>query len=198
MISQKIKEGQGSVLDGVYYVVMKRYIVLLRGVMPFGKNKVPMATLREILTKAGFKTVRTYIQSGNALVDTDLSAREVAEKVHTLIKTHIGADLVVVVRTGKELETILANNPFQKGYDSKRVFFVSFAAKPSQEKLHEFLDQDFGEEKIELRGNTAYIYVPSAFTKSKLENNKLEKKLQVSATTRNFNTISKLIALAKE
>ena len=55
---------------------MKRYVVLLRAVMPSGRNKVPMAQLREVLSEAGFENVRTYIQSGNALVDTMLPVRE--------------------------------------------------------------------------------------------------------------------------
>ena len=56
------------------------YVVLLRAVMPTGKNKVPMAQLREVLTQAGFENVRTYIQSGNVLLNTPLSAREVEKR----------------------------------------------------------------------------------------------------------------------
>ena len=52
---------------------MQTYIVLLRGVMPTGKNRVPMAALREALTRAGFEGVATWIQSGNAIVRTPLS-----------------------------------------------------------------------------------------------------------------------------
>ena len=56
--------------------MMSTYIVLLRGVMPSGKNKVPMAQLREVLMRGGFGNVRTYVQSGNVLVDSGLSAHE--------------------------------------------------------------------------------------------------------------------------
>ena len=79
---------------------MNTYIVLLRGVTPNGKNKVPMVRLREVLTGAGFVNVRTYITSGNALVDTGLPAHETGKSVHDLVKKHLGPDLVVVVRTG--------------------------------------------------------------------------------------------------
>jgi len=103
---------------------IKRYVVLLRGVMPYGKNKVPMAQLREVLTKAGYKNVRTYIQSGNAVVDTHLNTIEVEKDMHDLIKKHIGADLVVVVRTGKQLQTVIDENPFKDGFDISRVFFL--------------------------------------------------------------------------
>ncbi|WP_373810377.1 DUF1697 domain-containing protein, partial [Porphyromonas loveana] len=54
---------------------MTRYIVLLRGVMPTGKNRIPkMADLRDMLEREGFLHVRTYIQSGNIVLDTDLNA----------------------------------------------------------------------------------------------------------------------------
>lgn len=176
---------------------MKTYIILLRGVMPTGKNKVPMAQLREALTNDGFQNVRTYIQSGNALVDSDSPAKEIEKRVHELIKSHIGADLAVVVRTGRQLQKVLDENPFTKGYDISRVFFASFAVQPPQKKIKDLLAQDFVSEKLAITKNTAYMYVPDTYGSGTLSNNFLEKKLGVSATTRNFNTISKLIELGK-
>ncbi len=114
---------------------MKRYIVLLRGVMPTGKNKVPMARLREVLASDGFKNIRTYIQSGNAVIDTDRSSSEIEQRVRDLIKKYFGPDLVVVVRTPGQLQNILKENPFQKEFDISRVFFVLFATPPSPEKI---------------------------------------------------------------
>ncbi len=173
----------------------KTYIVLLRGVMPSGKNKVPMAALRDVLTRAGFKNVRTYIQSGNVLVDTTLSARKVEKRVHEHIKTQIGPELVVVARTGTELQRVIDNNPFKKGYVISRVFFVFFAKTPPAQKVKELLAQDFGDEKLAVTKNAAYLYIPGSYGRGKLSNNFLEKKLGVPATMRNFNTTSKLIAM---
>ncbi len=54
-----------------------RLAVLIRGVTPTGKNKVPMAQLRELLELSpDFSSVQTYIQSGNVILETDLSLRE--------------------------------------------------------------------------------------------------------------------------
>lgn len=176
---------------------MKTYIVLLRGVMPSGKNRVPMAQLREVLVEAGFGNARTYIQSGNALVYTDLSAKEVETRVHDLIKKHIGADLAVVVRTRAQLQKVLNENPFKDGYDISRVFFVSFAENPPARKVRELLAQDFSPEALAITKNAAYMYVPGTYGRTALSNNYLEKKLGVAATTRNFNTLSKLIEMSK-
>jgi uncharacterized protein (DUF1697 family) len=62
---------------------MATYILLVRGVTPSGRNKIPMARFRDVLEKAGFAHVRTYIQSGNALVDTELPAQTVEKRVQT-------------------------------------------------------------------------------------------------------------------
>ena len=101
---------------------MTTYVILLRGVTPSGKNKIPMSRFREELKKAGFAHVRTYIQSGNALVDTELPAHTIEKSVRELIRHTIGPDLAVIVRNSEELEEALEANPFKNGYDISRVF----------------------------------------------------------------------------
>jgi len=178
---------------------MNTYIVLLRGVMPSGKNKVPMAQLREVLRRVGFGNVRTYARSGNVLVDTGLSAQEVGKCVRELIKKHIGPDLAVLVRTGPDLQKVLHENPFQEGYDISRVFFVVLAQIPTPEKVQELSAQDFGDEKLAFTRtkDTAYMYIPGPYGRGRLSNNFLEKKLGVSATMRNFNTTSRLVEMSR-
>jgi uncharacterized protein (DUF1697 family) len=177
---------------------MTTYIVLLRGVMPSGKNKVPMARLREVLEQAGFARVRTYIQSGNALVDTSLPAPVVAHTIRELIRDHIGPDLEVIVRTGDQLEEVLGANPFAGGYDLSRVFFVLFAEPPPASGARELESRDLSPEKLAFGNDTAYMYIPGPYGRGTLSNNFLEKALGVRATMRNFNTLQKLVALSRE
>lgn len=114
---------------------MTTYIVLLRGVMPTGKNRVPMAQLREVLSEAGFAGVRTWIQSGNAVLRTDMAPKALETRVSELIRTHIGADLAVAVRTAAEVRQILDGNPFTADDDDlSRVFFVTLIDAPSDRK----------------------------------------------------------------
>jgi uncharacterized protein (DUF1697 family) len=176
---------------------MNTSIILLRGVMPSGKNKVPMARLREVLAKHGFAHVRTYIQSGNVLVNTGLGAGEIEKRVRELIKKHIGPELAVVARTRAELQKVLADNPFKTGHDITRVFFVLFNQLPAPGKATELLARDLGEEKLVMTKHAAYMYIPGPYGKGKLSNNYLEKQLGISATMRNFNTLSHLIEMSK-
>lgn len=175
---------------------MNSYIVLLRGVMPVGKNKVPMAQLREVLTDAGFGGVRTYIQSGNVFVDTELSTSDVERRIHEQIVRHIGPSIVVIARTRSAIREAFNSNPFEQGYDSSRVFFVLFAETPAADKVKELLNQDFGDEKLVIGHSSAVMYIPGQYGKGRLSNNFLEKQLGISATMRNFNTMSKLIELS--
>lgn len=167
--------------------------------MPTGKNRVPMAQLRQVLSDAGFQQVRTWIQSGNVVLRSGLSTKELELRVHQLIKEHIGAELAIVARTGDELRQMIDNNPFQGDeHLVARVFYVSFQELPPEDKVQELLSQDFPPEKLYIDGMAGYMYIPQAFSNSKLSNNFLERKLGVAATTRNFNTITKMIAWAEE
>jgi uncharacterized protein (DUF1697 family) len=177
---------------------MITYILLVRGVTPSGRNKLLMARFREMLEQAGFAHVRTYIQSGNALVDTDLPAHTVEQSVRDLIRNRIGPDLVVLARTGTQLEEALGANPFTEGYDISRVFFVLFASTPPAEKVRKLQSMDFSPEKLVFGENTAYMYIPGAYGRGTLSGNFLEKRLGVPATMRNFNTMKRLLAMSRE
>lgn len=176
---------------------MKKYIVLLRAVMPSGKNKVPMALLRDVLSKAGFENVRTYIASGNVIVESKFPPEEIENIIHDLILKKIGPDLVVIVRTGSALQQILDDNPFKYRYDISRVFFVLFKSTPNSTGINELTRLDFGEEELNITKKAGYMYIPGSAARSKLSNVFLEKKLKISATTRNYNTMRKLIELSK-
>jgi|WetSurMetagenome_2_1015567.scaffolds.fasta_scaffold20354_4 uncharacterized protein (DUF1697 family) len=177
---------------------MTTYILLVRGVTPSGRNKLSMARFRETLEQAGFAHVRTYIQSGNALVDTDFPAHTIEKSVRDLIRTEIGPDLSVLARTGSQLEEALEENPFTEGYDISRVFFVLFAETPPADKVRELLSLDLSPEKLAFGKNTAYMYIPGVYGRGTLSGNFLEKKLGVTATMRNFNTMNRLVTMSRE
>ena len=174
---------------------MTKYIVLLRGVTPTGKNKVPMAHLRQLLSDNGFSNVQTWIQSGNVILDSMLSHKEVGEKVNRIIKEGIGADLKIIVKTPAQVKTIIAENPFTEGHDISRVFFALSNDLPEQSLLAAFQALDFGEDKFAISPHAIYLFVPESFAKTRLNNNFLERKLKIDVTIRNFNTLSKLMSL---
>ena len=168
---------------------MNTRIILLRGVMPVGKNRVPMARLREVLTKAGFSNVRTYIASGNVLVDSTLTEAAIAKCVRDLIATHIGPDILVLVRTAAEIQAALKNNPFPNGAPNHVLIY--FFARPVAGDFLKAVVAPGGEEVV-VSGREVYVHYPVDIGHSKL---KLPKEAQ-QATARNINTLAKLLEMS--
>ena len=101
------------------------HIILLRGVTPNGQNAIPkMSYLVDILTEVGFQRVRTYIQSGNIILESDLAIEEIREQVHTLIKEKIGADLKMVIKNKSDFTKIVQENPFGEHYLYDRIHII--------------------------------------------------------------------------
>ena len=176
-----------------------RVIALLRGVMPFGKNKIPkMDYLSQILEEAGFKNVSTYIQSGNILLDTSLSKKETSDKIHSVIFDNIGADLSVIIKTKSEFEISIKENPFDKDYDYSRIHLVFTNDNIRKDKLDEVEKINFFEEKFFVGSECLYMYLPKSAKKKKLNNNLLEKKLGIVCTMRKLNVIKKLCEIEED
>lgn len=176
---------------------MKTYILLLRGVMPTGKNRVPMCDLRVALADAGLADVRTYIQSGNVIAKSDLDPIGISQLAHDTIKLKIGADITVIVRTAEQTKSIMTRNPFPNA-DSSRIYFSLLASPPASELLQKFLEFDFSPDEIRVVDDTIYTLYATKLSDSKFTNNFFEKKLKVSATTRNFNTMTRLVELCEQ
>lgn len=177
---------------------MHTLILLLRGVMPTGKNRVPMASLREVMQAAGYQRVRTWIQSGNLLLDTAEDAEACAARVQALIREQLGPDLTVIARRPAEVADALSDNPFTEGCDPSRVFYGFFGQAPSAEALARIAARDFGDNRLQIRGLNAWLYIPGDYTKASLNGGKLERLAGVPLTTRNANTLRKLVEMAAE
>lgn len=175
---------------------MPKQLVLLRGVTPSGKNRVPMAQLRQVLVDAGFTDAFTWIQSGNVVLTSDLSETDLAQRVHNLIKEHIGADLKIIVKTPAQIAQILRDNPYGEEADISRVFFTLFNQTPSAEQVKLLQQTDFGSDKFIYTPQAIYLFIQGSAAETKLNNNFIERKLKIDATTRNFNTLSKLVELS--
>ena len=83
-----------------------------------------MAVLRQHLEEAGFERVRTYIQSGNILLLSDLPKQLLSQRIHDLIKERIGADLAALVFLPEELQAWVDSLPFADDLDPSRIFFT--------------------------------------------------------------------------
>ena len=172
----------------------KKYVILLRGVMPTGRNQVPMAQLRVLLTEAGLVDVQTYIQSGNVIASSGLDPAGVERLVHDTIREKIGAEIAVIVRTAEELRRITAGNPFPEA-DSSKLNFTLFQTRSAPERLAAFLAVACARDAIRVIDDALYTCYATRHSASRFTNNFFESRFKVKMMTRNFNTITRLVEL---
>lgn len=176
---------------------MNEYMILLRAVMPTGKNKVPMALLREALNQAGFENVRTYIQSGNVLALSKLKKADIEKKVHDLIAQQFGGDIAVVAIPTKDFRRIFDENPFQKK-KPENVYFTFLTATPEKTKLQELAKLKCPPDEFQVTKQVIYHYCPGLYSKSKVNTAVFERKLGLQATTRVSRTVAKMLELSSD
>jgi uncharacterized protein (DUF1697 family) len=156
-----------------------------------------MAAFREALTEAGFGDVETYVQSGNAVVSSRASADAIARKVKRLIADRFGLDVDVVVRTRAELAAIVRRNPLGDVATDPKRYQVSFlSAKPDREVVRKLEALAAGGERLVASGRELYAWHPKGVARSKLWAALAGRGLGVTATARNWTTVTKLLELA--
>jgi uncharacterized protein (DUF1697 family) len=175
------------------------YLALLRGINVGGKNKIRMTELSAMFVEAGGKNVRTFIQSGNVIFDSnDRISAKVPLRVAEQITKSFGYNTPVVLRSRVELEDAISNNPFLKaGAPEDSLFHVILADLPATSKI-EALDPNRspGDEYI-VRGREIYLRLPNGVADSKLTNAYFDSKLATTSTGRNWRTVTKLLELMK-
>jgi len=173
---------------------MKTWVILLRGVMPTGRNKVPMAPLRVALEAAGLKDVQSYIQSGNVIARSRLGQSKIEQLVHDQIAENFGGDIAVIARTAAQYRAILDGCPFQRAETARR-YYTILGSEPEAAKASEFRKGAYAPDDIRLAGDVIYTLCATKYSDLKINNNVIERRLGVAATTRNYNTTAKLVEL---
>jgi uncharacterized protein (DUF1697 family) len=174
---------------------------MLRGVNVGSHNRIKMDALRDLCGSLDLLGVQTYVQSGNIVFRTkerDLSA--LARKIRSGIEKKFGFSPEVILRSTSDLREVISRNPFAKMKDIEPgkllVDFLSSAPSPEACKSVRAIKTD--PEKLHIDGREMYIYFPNGAGRSKLSWPALEKILKTSGTARNWNSVTKLLAMAEE
>lgn len=176
---------------------MNRYIALFRGINVGGKNILPMRELVEILEGMGCEKVKTYIQSGNAIFRAkENQTKKMIEEISSKILKSHGFKPKVMLLSVSELEDAIENNPF-KTLEGKTLHFFFLESTPVKPDLDGLSNIKTNSEEFNLNKNIFYLHAPDGMGRSKLAA-KVEHALGVPVTARNWNTVSKLIAMIKK
>lgn len=179
---------------------MQTFISILRGINVSGQKKILMADLKSLYENLKFRDVNIYIQSGNVSFKTNekLSDIQLAEKIERAIYKKYNFQVPVIIRNDEELKKIISSNPFlkEKKIEEKKLHVTFLSNTPAKMNVESIKDIDFSPDKFIIKGKEIYLHIPESYGETKLSNNFFEKKLKITATTRNWNTVNKLLEMA--
>ena len=176
---------------------MAQHVVLLRGINLGSRKRIAMPALRAVLDASGFDDVRTYLQSGNVVLSSTAKADAVARTVHRAIAEELGLDIAVVTRTRAQLAAVVERDPLAKIAKNPKRYQVSFLdAKPSAAVVKRIEEAPAKGEHVVVDGREIYAWHPDTIARSKLWALLAGQSLGVTATARNWTTVTKLLELA--
>jgi uncharacterized protein (DUF1697 family) len=175
-----------------------KYISFIRGINVNGKNPVKMSDLVVHYEDLGFNNIRTYIQSGNVIFE--LEPKEIfrlENEIQKMFLQAFGYEVRVFVLTRESLQRIYQNNPFIQAGASNldKLHLTLLSGIPASENIIKLPELKESEDQYEMIENAIYIYCENGYGRTKLNNNFFERKLKLSATTRNWTTIESLVKL---
>lgn len=178
---------------------MPTYISILRGINVSGKKKILMADLKALYEGLGFTNVRTYIQSGNVIFESNNKehSRSMLQRIKNAITEKYGFDVPIMVRNAADFAEVIETNPFlqKENVDTKSLYVTFLAEVPSAEHLEQLAAVNYPPDQFEIIGRNIFIHCEK-YGRTKLTNTFFERKLKVTATTRNWKTINKLYEMA--
>jgi uncharacterized protein (DUF1697 family) len=178
---------------------MPVHVAMLRGINLGPSRRVPMAELRALLTEAGYEDVRTYVQSGNIVLRSAAKPGGVGRELQSVISERFGFDVPVIVRSRAQLAAVVKANPLGDVADNPKRYQVSFLAdKPPADLIGRLEERAVESERVVARGREIYAWHPEGVARSKLWNALAGKDLGITATARNWTTVTTLLEMASQ
>jgi uncharacterized protein (DUF1697 family) len=178
---------------------MQRWIALFRGINVGGNNILPMKELIRHLEALKLQNVRTYIQSGNVVFDTEeKSVSSLTKKITGRIEKKHGFGPQVLLISREELQSAIQANPFPQAVSDPKSLHFLFLEKPAAKANIQALDLAKSRtESYVLKGCLFFLHAPEGIGRSKLATT-AEKHLGVAATARNYRTVEKIAEMAMQ
>lgn len=176
-------------------------VSLLRAVNLGPHNQVKMDKLRELYLSLGLRNAQTYVQSGNVVFTANVKDLDkLRKRIEKAIEETFSLQIDVVLRSAADLEAIVKGNPFAKrtGIAPKSLVVHFLATEPDAEAREKITQVKVGPEELHLVGRDLYVHYAAGQGTTKLTPVLLQRILKTLGTARNWNTVTKLLEMAKE
>jgi uncharacterized protein (DUF1697 family) len=176
------------------------YVAMLRGINVGSGKVVKMERLRASFAALGFGGVRTYVQSGNVVFESEQkSATGLSKKIEEKIQRDFGFTVPVLVKTSKEIAQTVNDNPLvkEKGIDHSKLHVTFSSDAPPKTAVKALEPLATGRERFRILNREISLYCPDGYGRTKLSNTAIEKRLSVVATTRNWRTVNTLLEMCR-
>ncbi|MEU4149312.1 DUF1697 domain-containing protein [Streptomyces sp. NPDC026659] len=178
------------------------YAALLRGINVGGARKLPMADLRALMTGLGYDDVRTHLQSGQAVFSTEAGEEAALEaELGNAIHEHFGFSVDVIVRDHAYLSAVADACPFPADQLAPKQLHITYFSEPVTADRFAGIDAAaYLPEDFRLGDRCLYLYAPDGLGRSKLAEVLARPRVTkgLIATSRNWNTVRKLVELTAE
>lgn len=173
-----------------------RYLVMPRGINVGTRNRVPMADLRSKLIEAGHSDPVTILQSGNVVLTSNcVDARTLSCSMEKLLADEFGVNVSCLVRTAEQVEAVFESDPLGDVADDGSRYLVNFLSEePDAEAAHSLAEANHEPEIVYVEGSQVYVWTPEGVKAMRLSYSYLEKYFGLIATSRNWNTLEKIVA----
>ena len=177
---------------------MARYVALLRGINLGPHRRMSMQDLRALLTDLGYTDVATLLQSGNAVFTSPRrQVDKVTAEVEQAIGDRLGMPVRCVLRTAAELAAVVEANPFPQHAGEGAKLMVTFLSGPvDRSRLAGVDPADFAPDEFGVADREIYLWLPNGMSGSRIPVDFWDKHTGLVTTTRNWNTVTKLLAMA--
>jgi uncharacterized protein (DUF1697 family) len=151
-----------------------------------------MADVKAAFAAAGVTEVTTYLQSGNVICESSLTAAKLAPALERELERRLKHDIAVLVRTKADLGRLVSRNPWSHERDGTKVHVAFLEAAPKRGARARLDRERVAPDEFRLAGRNVYLHYPNGYGRSKLTNDYLEKQLGVRSTMRNWKTVTAL------
>jgi uncharacterized protein (DUF1697 family) len=176
---------------------MNKFAAFLRGINVGGNKLIKMADLKKAFESSGFKNVKTILASGNVIFETlQTDADKIKIKIEDDLKKKFKTDISVMIRSMEDLNKLSTKDPFKKIEMTPQTrLYVTFLPEPVKRKHKTpFSPEDEHFTIVLLTGKeicSFLILTPDSNTLDLM--GYIEKEYGKKVTTRNWNTIKKIV-----